>query len=819
MAALLAAFPLLSCGAEGVDPAVLPTAGDALGAVRPAPAPKATVPTSLGELPEAVARLEALREEVGKAIPVDDAELAATEALDTALRRIERYRLRIDRLPFDELGELSRRLATTNRSVRDAGATVEARFRRVEEDTRQVEELKAAFEALALLAGQEGVPPALRLRTGICRAQLDDLSAQLARKRTRVLLLVDKLAEARGSVAAMTADTQLRLVESRRRFAASSEEPIWNVAISGQEARTEMTNRLARDIRRVRGWFESNLARIVLLTIVFFGGTVTLLHRLRPGAARRAASDPSAAAGVRFMESPWAAGIPVTVLALLVLSPQPPEIVYDVAWLPAAPAAAWVVVKVLGSSVRRTVWVLAASLAVTPLAGALGALPFTDRLTTVLQTGPLAFVLALDLYRGRLVVHAGGGRARAVLKATLWFLAGCLAFAAAGTLVGRVGLGAVLGSGALGTLGGIVLIVAAYLVSSGLLRSLLASGPAQELRMVREHADFVAEKSLAALRALGVIVILLISVKSFGIGTWLSSAVAGLLGAKATVGSITISPGSLLGFALVLWFSVLLSRVLGFLLAEEVLPRFDLRRGTAVAISGITRYLILVGGFVLSMGVAGIDLKTFGFVAGALGVGIGFGLQNIVSNFISGLILLFERPIQVGDAVEVSGASGTVTQIGIRASTVHTFDGSDVIVPNADLISKSVTNWTGSNPNRRFDVPVGVAYGSPLETTAQALLAAARRTPGILTATAPEAFFQSFGDSSLDWRLRVWVRMDESPKVLSDLKRAVSEELEKEKIEIPFPQRDLNLRSLAPEVREALGGGNRGHTPAPPEGR
>lgn len=812
MAAFLAVFPLLSCAPQqdgDSSPSPPTTAKEAIAAARATPAPKAAAPVSLGEMPEAVARLETLREEVEKAISVDDAEQDATLALDVALRRLERFRRRVDGLPFDELSELSRRLANTNRSVKEVGATIEARLRRVEEDTRQVGELKATFEAFTVLAGQAGVPPALRLRAGICRAQLDDLSAQLARRQTAILLLVGQLSEARGSAAAMTADTQLRLVETRRRFAASSEEPIWHLSIGGEEAWTEVTARLARDIRRVGGWFGSNLLRIFLLTIVFFGGTVVLLHRLRPGAERRAASDPDAAAGLRFMESPWAAGIPVTVLALVVFSPQPPAIVYDVAFLPAAPAAAWVLAKVLGPGVRRTVWVLAASLAVTPLAGALGVLPLTDRLTSILQTGPLAVVLGFDLYRGRLAGHAGGARAAAVLKAVLWFLAGCLGLSAAGMIVGRVGLAAVLGSGALGTLGGLILTIATYLVASGLLRSLLASGPAQGLRMVRERADVVGEKSLAALRVLGVLVVLTISVQAFGIGSWLGSGLAGFLGAKATVGTITISPGSILGFGLALWISVLASRLLGFLLAEEVLPRFELRRGTAVAIAGITRYLVLLAGFVLAAGVAGIDLTKFGFVAGALGVGIGFGLQNIVSNFISGLILLFERPIQPGDAVEVAGASGTVTQIGIRASTVHTFDGADVIVPNADLISKSVTNWTGSNPNRRFDVPVGVAYGSPLETTAQALLAAARRTPGVLPGPAPEALFQSFGESSLDWRLRLWVKMEDSPKVLSDLKRAVSEELDKEKIEVAVPQRDFHIRSVAPELREVLGGKGR----------
>ncbi len=236
-ATVLAAFAFLSCTPQDGAPSPSPptTAKEAFAAVRATPPPKAAAPVSLGELPEAVARLETLREEVEKAISVDDAEQDATLALDVALRRIERFRRRVDGLPFDDLSEVSRRLANTSRSVKGAGATIEARLHPVEEDARQVEELKSTFEAFAVLAGQVGVPPALRLRAGICRAQLDDLPAQLARTQTAILLLVDELAEARGSAAAMTAETQLRLVETRRRFAASSEEPIWNLRIGGEE--------------------------------------------------------------------------------------------------------------------------------------------------------------------------------------------------------------------------------------------------------------------------------------------------------------------------------------------------------------------------------------------------------------------------------------------------------------------------------------------------------------------------------------------------------------------------------------------------------
>jgi len=386
--------------------------------------------------------------------------------------------------------------------------------------------------------------------------------------------------------------------------------------------------------------------------------------------------------------------------------------------------------------------------------------------------------------------------------------------ATAGSLFGWVGLASILRDGALGTLGGIIVIVASYLVLSVVLRNLLASGPAQGLWMVRQNREVVTKSCLMVLRVVAVLIAVIVSVGAFGLGHTLGVALSRALVARATVGTLSISAGAIAGFVSVIAIAIVLARLLGFVLAEEVLPRFDVRRGTALAISGTVRYLILVAGFVLAAGAGGIDLTTFGFLAGALGVGIGFGLQNIVSNFISGLILLFERPIQVGDVVDVSGAAGTVTQIGIRASTVHTFDGSEVVVPNADLISKPVINWTRSNVNRRFDIGVGVAYGSPLAATAQALLAAATRTAGIISSPAPEAYFQSFGESALGWTVRVWVRMEDSPKVLSDLKRAISEELEGAKIEIPFPQCDVHIRSVVPGADVVTEGG-----PGPIESR
>jgi len=186
----------------------------------------------------------------------------------------------------------------------------------------------------------------------------------------------------------------------------------------------------------------------------------------------------------------------------------------------------------------------------------------------------------------------------------------------------------------------------------------------------------------------------------------------------------------------------------------------------------------------------------------ALGVGIGFGLQNVVNNFVSGVILLFERPVRVGDRLQLDELFGDVTTIGIRASTVRTVDGADVIVPNGDFISTRVTNWTFADRKRRIILPVGVAYGTPPRRVLELLAEVAHAQPAVLAEPAPDVLFRGFGDSSLDFEIRVFTEEDWI-RVMSDLAVATAEALEAAGITIPFPQRDLHLRNI-PELRDAM---------------
>src|SRR5438034_11766098 len=214
--------------------------------------------------------------------------------------------------------------------------------------------------------------------------------------------------------------------------------------------------------------------------------------------------------------------------------------------------------------------------------------------------------------------------------------------------------------------------------------------------------------------------------------------------------------GGALSVVLILLFGYSLANAFTFLLKKVVLPRLPLSRGVPYAISTIAYYLLLLLVALAALSATGIELNKFTVLTGALGVGLGFGLQNIVNNFVSGLILLFERPIHVGDTVDVGGLVGMVRRIGARSSTILTFQGAEVIVPNSNLISNQVINWTLSSQWRRVDVPVRVAYGTDPERVIKLLVAVAESYPGVLLDRPPMAFFMGFGESALNFELRFW---------------------------------------------------------------
>jgi len=236
--------------------------------------------------------------------------------------------------------------------------------------------------------------------------------------------------------------------------------------------------------------------------------------------------------------------------------------------------------------------------------------------------------------------------------------------------------------------------------------------------------------------------------------------------------------------------------LLAFALRKLLQLKFSLQRGLPFAISRVIYYVLLVLAFLVALVNAGMELNKFTLITGALGVGVGFGLQNIVNNFVSGLILLLERPIRVGDTVEMKGLVGRVRRIGARSSTIHTFQDAEVIVPNSDLVSNEVINWTLSSLRRRVDIPVGVAYGTDPERMLALLHDVTSSHPGVVESPKTEAYFIGFGDSALNFELRFWTYREDWFQVKSEVAVSLMKALRESNIEVPFPQRELRFRSF-----------------------
>jgi small-conductance mechanosensitive channel len=262
------------------------------------------------------------------------------------------------------------------------------------------------------------------------------------------------------------------------------------------------------------------------------------------------------------------------------------------------------------------------------------------------------------------------------------------------------------------------------------------------------------------------------------------------------LGQTWISLASIVEFAVVIIAVVLLSRLVRRTLRTRVLAHTKLDPGQQYSLARIVSYIVLVLGLLIALETVGVNLSSLAVIAGALGVGIGFGLQNIVSNFVSGLIILAERPIQIGDRIDLGNNTvGKVERIGARATHVLTNDNIVIIVPNSEFVSGRVVNWTHVDPRVRFRVPVGVGYGSDPHVVEKLLLEVAAANSNILKDPAPGVVFKEFGESSLNFELRVWsVDAHRSGSLESQLNFAIWDKFKQHGIEVPFPQRDVHLK-------------------------
>jgi small-conductance mechanosensitive channel len=255
---------------------------------------------------------------------------------------------------------------------------------------------------------------------------------------------------------------------------------------------------------------------------------------------------------------------------------------------------------------------------------------------------------------------------------------------------------------------------------------------------------------------------------------------------------------SIFMFLLVLSAFLITSKVLKRFILKPIFQRMEMEPGMRYTMTRTIHYIVMVIGAVVSFQFIGIDLSGLAVIFGLLSVGIGFGLQNVTSNFISGLILLFERPIQVGDRITVGDTEGDVQAINMRATLLKSVNNISVIVPNSEFVSSRVINWSHGDPRIRVDIEVGVSYNSVLEDVLTALESVAEEHSQVLKNPKYDVLFKSFGDSSWNLLLRVWINDPQlHPIIRSDINKSIVKKFREMNIEIPFPQRDLHIKSQA----------------------
>ncbi len=665
---------------------------------------------------------------------------------------------------------------------------------------RAVERLgreRAVWEVTARVARAQGYPEAAVEEIASTLAAADSVDAKIRSRLDVVLTLQNRVANLNREATGVLARLQAAESEARLGLLTPESPPLWRVIASPGEGGllAEIRQSLREDLRGLSEFWEDSADRLPIQG-AFLAIFLALVVGLRRRARRWAEEDPELEASTRVFDRPFSVTLLVLVLTLRLFHPQAPLIVTDLNRLLFLIPLLRLLPGLLHPGARRPLYFLAALWLVNELSTMLPPASLTQRLG-------LLTVSALTLAGfGWFLKHQGpaaaGMRERVARPVIAFARLGAIALMVGivANIFGFVDLASLL---TVATLASVLLAAGLFVgveVVTGLARLVLHTELAQSLASVRRHPELLIRRTTQVARLAALAIWAALTLSWFDLLEPMIGVAATVLQTPLSVGSLSISLGDILVFVLAVWLAALASRLTRFVLEQDVFPRLALPRGVPGAVSKLSHYVVIGLGLMVAFAAAGIDLSSLALLAGALGVGIGFGLQAIVNNFVSGLILIFERPIQVNDTIELDALKGTVKHIGIRASTVRTFDGAEVIVPNADLISGRVVNWTLSDRLRRIEVAVGVAYGTDPHRVKEILLEVARAQPKGLEYPEPFVLFQGFGESSLDFFLRFWTSDFENwLKIQSDATYAVHDALDAAGIEIPFPQRTLHIRS------------------------
>ncbi|MEZ5347039.1 MAG: mechanosensitive ion channel [Pyrinomonadaceae bacterium] len=702
---------------------------------------------------------------LSKNIPVWKEDLSSQiSALDNYVREIENLN--------DQWGKTLGTLTSTQESSTDGNSNTNL----VDIPAVVIEEVKATLRSIS------GTRKLVEER----RAELLTLQSRVSKEETRINDILGSIKEVRE--------------EALSHLFVRDSPPIWLVgqkesSITAQSS--EIRNSVSEQIATLSDYFSRQRDNFILhgfLLVLFAGSLFWLRKRMRPWIE----NEPQLERAFTVFQLPIASALILTIIFSGQLYPQAPRILTALIGGAALIPGIIFLRRILDPPMFPILNALMIFYFVDRIREITASLPFVSRVLFLLEILGAVIFLIWFLRSKRLSdrIQVKHRRIFTMIRKIIPVVLVLFSIAVLANIFGLVSLSSVIGNGIFRTAYAALVLYAAVQIIESLLIFAFRLRPLSLLNMVKTHRRMLQFKTFRVIQWLAIIAWGLITLRIFSIYDTVLKYATSFLTAELEIGSIAVSLSDIIIFGVTIWLAFALSRAVRFILEEDVYSRFSLAGGVPYAMSTILHYSLLVAGFIIAIAALGIDLTKFTILAGAFGVGLGFGMQNIVNNFVSGLILLFERPVKVEDYVQIGTHQGDLKQIGLRASVLRTVDGSDIIVPNGQLISEEVTNWTLSDTQRRIDVRVGVAYGSDPRHVMELLTNVAVAHNGILKDPEPRAIFVGFGDNSLDFELRAWTDSEQWVVVKSDVTLGVHDTLGEKGIEIPFPQRDLHIKGI-----------------------
>jgi small-conductance mechanosensitive channel len=679
--------------------------------------------------------------------------------------------------------------------LEDWAARVSDRFVALQAERDRLRAERILWEDTSASADPDELAAELLRRIDSTLTRLRNVEARVRERRNAVGAIADRLAHSQEGVLDSIQRLDNLSDSMRGRLLDREAEPLWRSS-GAVDVRT-----LAGEWRRAgRHWMGAlrvylglHRARVFYLLVLFVVLLVAMLA-IRRRSQEWSVDGAALESSQRLLARPYSLSLAFAVAISALLLPFPVGAVTDVLLVLAIVPMVRIGSVILGPETRRLFYGVAA-LTLLAHIGSLAPEGSMVQRALFLLVGVLAATgAAWTAWHGYRSSEDRDGWHRAADAAATLAAFGFAVAAGAGAL-GWLGLSRLLTSAILDS--AISAFAWAILVAAiaALLPAVLLGRLGSNLHSLRRNQDAVCRVVVRAMAYLALAAWARGTLVRFGFWETVRTRATEVAAAGFTAGGLTLSAGGVLGAVVILIATWLVARLVGFVLLEETLPRFKMRRGAAQSVVTLANYAVYGIGVVLAASAIGLRGTQLTVVIGALSVGIGFGLQTIVNNFVSGLILIFERPIKVGDVVQTVDYWGRIERIGIRASIIRSFDGAEIVVPNGDLIAKEVINWTRSDEIRRIEVLVGVAYGSDPKTVLELLFRVASEHPLTLEEPEPRAQMIDFGNSSLDFRVRCWTTMENWVQVASDLRVVIYDELAEAGITIPFPQRDLHLKS------------------------